>query len=132
MFFDESSNLTEAEWLAGEDPYPMIAYLRLGMNDRKCRLFFCAACRRLLPFTPNPAARAYVEAQEAFADGRLGVDDLVAAQQRLWPQRSPGPVSEGEFMARRADNTIGHLDRLLHGRVFEEIISALVMARDPD
>jgi hypothetical protein len=111
MFFEESSKLTEAAWLAGEDPYPMIVHLELGLNDRKGRLFFCAACRQLARLTPNPAARAYLEAQEEFADGRLGVDDLLAAQRRLKPVWPAGPIARETFLALRTDNTLTHLDR---------------------
>jgi hypothetical protein len=132
MFFEESSNLTEAAWLAGDDPYPMIVHLELGMYDRKGRLFFCAACRRLARLTPNPAARAYIEAQEAFADGRLRVDDLLLAQRHLKPVWPAGSIPRETFLALHTDNTLTHLGRHLDNRVLEEIVSGLVDSLDPE
>ena len=35
--------MTEAGWLAGADPRPMLAFLHRRASDRKCRLF-CIAC----------------------------------------------------------------------------------------
>ena len=37
--------MTEAEWLACNDPTPMLEFLRDKASERKLRLFFCACCR---------------------------------------------------------------------------------------
>lgn len=62
--------MTEAEWLAGKDPEPMLEFLRGKASDRKLRLFACACCERvrnLITRTGNKAVRA----AEQFADGLI-------------------------------------------------------------
>jgi hypothetical protein len=34
--------MTEQEWLASNEPDPMLEYLRNRVTDRKLRLFICA------------------------------------------------------------------------------------------
>jgi hypothetical protein len=41
--------MTEAEWLACDDPQKMLAFLRGRASERKFRLFTCACCRRAWP-----------------------------------------------------------------------------------
>jgi hypothetical protein len=86
----------EAEWLAAEDPIPMLAWLtepddsppasRFDLaSGRKLRLFACA-CALLLP-RRTPGLRRAVGAALAFADGETGLPELEAAR---WEQ-PPGP-----------------------------------------
>jgi hypothetical protein len=47
--------MTEAEWLACEDPTPMLEFLKGKASDRKVRLLACVSCRmtwHLIPPAP--------------------------------------------------------------------------------
>jgi hypothetical protein len=59
--------MTEAEWLACEDPTPMLRALCGTASERKLRLFACACCRRIWLVAP-PVARAAVDVAERYAD----------------------------------------------------------------
>jgi hypothetical protein len=70
--------MTEAEWLACTDPQKMLEFLRGKASDRKLRLFACACCRRVWPWTEettplgvawDDASRQGVEAAERLVDG---------------------------------------------------------------
>jgi hypothetical protein len=68
--------MTEAEWLACEDPEPMLWFVEQRASDRKLRLFACSCCRRVWELLVDPATRAAVEFSENHADvgvrGRRG------------------------------------------------------------
>jgi hypothetical protein len=72
--------MTEAEWLAGTDPTPMLEFLRDSdiARDRKLRLFAAACCRRAWTLL-GAGGRAAVEASERFADGSASEAELRAA-----------------------------------------------------
>src|SRR5262245_14180552 len=62
--------MTEAEWLACDDPQPMIQYLRGKASDRKLRLFAIASSRYFgFSCEPNIALKA-LEVAERFSDGK--------------------------------------------------------------
>src|SRR4051794_33865241 len=69
--------MTEAEWLASEDPQPMLAFVRERIGERKARLFACACCRRVWDRLSHERSRRAVEVAERFADG------LATPQQRV-------------------------------------------------
>src|ERR1700731_4531216 len=71
--------MTEAEWLAGTDPTPMLEYLRGKASDRKLRLFAVACCRRFWNRFHAPSLRNAVEVAERFADGLATVDEMAAS-----------------------------------------------------
>jgi hypothetical protein len=60
--------MTEAEWLASDDPTPMLALGRRETGDRKLRLFAVACCRRIWPLIRRQQWRRAVEAAEGVAD----------------------------------------------------------------
>lgn len=71
--------MTEPEWLASDDPEPMLAFLRGRASARQLRLFAVACSRRVWLVLDNPG-RAAVEAAERFADGLIGPEALRAAR----------------------------------------------------
>jgi hypothetical protein len=78
--------MTEAEWLACEDPEPMLRHLRAtgvprrNGGRRKLRLFGCACVRRKWKRATDPRSRALVVAAERYADGLAEADELATAE----------------------------------------------------
>ncbi|MBY0231004.1 MAG: hypothetical protein K2W96_17090 [Gemmataceae bacterium] len=85
--------MTESEWLASADPYPMLPLVLDGGTSRKSRLFACACVRRIWHLLDDPRSREAVEAAERFADGgelqdldRAGAEAATACTSgRHWP-----------------------------------------------
>jgi hypothetical protein len=61
--------MTEAEWLACDDPKPMLEFLRDKASDRKLRLFACACCRRVERLLTQPRICKSLNVAELYADG---------------------------------------------------------------
>src|SRR5205814_5770850 len=68
--------MSEAEWLACNDPQPMLEFLRGKASDRKLRLFAVACCRRVTNLMTYEAIRKAVEVAEQFAEGQASWQDL--------------------------------------------------------
>lgn len=68
--------MTEARWLACDNPDEMLAFLRARMSERQLRLFACACCRRIWDRLPDDRCRRAVEVLERCADG-AGTDQEV-------------------------------------------------------
>jgi hypothetical protein len=87
--------MTEAEWLACDDPGPMLGYVRGIVGSRKLRLFACA-CDRGSGDSSSP--EALVEVAEAVADGapasRLTQARKVGDANRTVVQRSARDAAE--------------------------------------
>ena len=68
--------MTEAEWLACEEPGPMLRFLYESTRDRKTRLFAIACCRRIeeLILRFKGAWRAVILA-ERIADGEAATEE---------------------------------------------------------
>src|SRR5262245_24049403 len=64
--------MTKDEWLACDDPTPMLEYVRRRAGDRRLPLFGCACCRRVWPADPGPDVAALRRAAETVADGAAG------------------------------------------------------------
>lgn len=106
--------MTEAEWLAAEDPDPMIHFLEGHFDalegdvdedpakwwvSRKLRLWAVACCRRIEHLLTDPRSRAGLDAIERYCDGNLKRDELReainAAAKVTWDMEAAGaPGSE--------------------------------------
>jgi hypothetical protein len=79
--------VTEAEWLACDDPAPMLEFLRASGNvsERKLRLFACAWCRRRGWDGHRDwyVIEVAVNAAEKYADGAILSDRFAAAGEKL-------------------------------------------------
>jgi hypothetical protein len=101
--------MTEAEWLAGADPEPMLAFLLGRASERKLRLFAAACSRRVWPLIDD-LGRAAVEAAELYADGQIDSDVLRAArlacrgagERAAWYAAASSPATAAGNAARSA------------------------------
>jgi hypothetical protein len=90
--------MTEAEWLACDDPTQMLNHLRYDgvyladASDRKLRLFACACCRRVWGWIPNPDALAAVEVSERFEDRQETAEERRATFQLIFFASGSGPA----------------------------------------
>jgi hypothetical protein len=71
--------MTEAEWLACDEPTPMLEFLQSTASDRKLRLFACACCRRLWPLLSDERSRGALVVSELYADGLVSPEELDTA-----------------------------------------------------
>jgi hypothetical protein len=73
--------MVEAEWLAGEDPEPMLLLLAdSGASPRKARLFGCACVRRVWAELHDDRLRQALEVAERFADRLASAEQVEAAR----------------------------------------------------
>jgi hypothetical protein len=87
--------MTEAEWLACEDPHEMLDWLAGGagrVSGRKLQLFGVACCRSRWDLFACGVSRAAIEAADAFADGRATDADVTAARDRIECLRAAPPT----------------------------------------
>jgi hypothetical protein len=86
--------MTEAEWVACDDPTPMLEFLRGKVSDRKLRLFACACCRPVESLLQGWwEFQGAVATAEKYGEGSATADRLGAAWDRVrhYPLR-PGAV----------------------------------------
>jgi hypothetical protein len=73
--------MTEAEWLASDDPMRMLAFPKAnGRSDRKLRLFACGCYRQVPDCLADERTRSAVEVAERHADGLAGAGELRVAR----------------------------------------------------
>jgi hypothetical protein len=74
---NEAMAMTEQEWLACNDPQPMLSYLDTGrVNGRKLQLFLCACCQAMWHLLTDDRSQKAVVAAERYVDGFLSDDEL--------------------------------------------------------
>jgi hypothetical protein len=101
--------VTEAEWLASDDPGRMLAWytarhVRSGgggplASDRKLRLFACACCREAWDRISDRRIRAAVVVAENYADGRASEGSLGGAHRYLDLEAAHEPVWALAYLA---------------------------------
>jgi hypothetical protein len=60
--------MTEAEWLACNDPRPMLHFVKSRVSNRKLRLFDIACCRRIWALLADSRQRDVFAVAERYAD----------------------------------------------------------------
>src|SRR5262245_45404576 len=76
--------MTEAEWLACDDPTELLG----SLSDRKLWLLACACCRRMPDYGGSEAGQRCIQVAEQFADGRATLEELsLADQENSWDIR---------------------------------------------
>ncbi len=63
--------MTEEEWLTGNDPTPMLEFLRGKVSDRKLRLFGCACCRGVSNHFEDQRYWQLLDVAEQFTDSAV-------------------------------------------------------------
>src|SRR3982750_138754 len=94
--------MTEAEWLAGTDPEPMLAYHGPQATHRKLRLFAAACCRQVWPLLADRWSREAVETAEKFVDRLADKHDFQVARETAadvvhWAGQKPGDPAAREL-----------------------------------
>src|SRR5262245_6520581 len=82
--------MTEAEWLACNDPEPMLGFLRGKASDRKLRLFLVACARLVWDQLTVPVLRRGVETVEQYADGLASSEELRGSHNDIYEHTSFG------------------------------------------
>jgi hypothetical protein len=72
----EGVPVTEAEWLAAIDPWPMLRYMHGKASDRKMRLYAVWRARQIWDVLTEPADRRLIESAEMAADGECSKEEL--------------------------------------------------------
>ena len=75
--------MTEAEWLACNDPKPMLEFLHGKASERKLRLYACACARRVWDCFAKGKVPLPVGVSERFADGDVKGRELKGVRHRL-------------------------------------------------
>ena len=71
--------MTEAEWLACDDPRALVEFVGDKGSTRKLRLFGVACCRRISQFFKDERSGGLVECAERYADELIGIEELESA-----------------------------------------------------
>lgn len=86
--------MTEEEWLAANDPTPMLEFVRDKTSDRKLRLFACGVCRQLASFVRIDECLFGIAEAECRADGDRTKAAMKRSRQTLENRSSRLPFSK--------------------------------------
>lgn len=87
--------MTEADYLASDEPVTLLAAFGGGLSRRKLLLFACG-CVRLVPFkATDPKTRRAVDLLERHADGAVTAEAVTDALRSFWGVRTPAPFLVG-------------------------------------
>src|SRR5262245_51596545 len=99
--------MTEAEWLAGNDPDAMFGVLAGRGDARRWRLFACACVRELGHLLHDADAREAFAVAQRWADRRASADEIAVAharaltsRRRLFSRPSPRSRLDRRLLAR--------------------------------
>jgi hypothetical protein len=83
--------MTEADWLACDEPWQMVRWIKRAISPRRFRLFVCASCRTSWDELTPAAIQSVVAVLDRAADGLAAEEELHAActtgrqeAERLW------------------------------------------------
>ena len=76
--------MTEAEWVACNDPEKMLVQVKGLASDRKLRLFSVACHRRVAHLCHDVRSRSCADVEELYADGRATANELRLAYGRIF------------------------------------------------
>jgi hypothetical protein len=97
--------MTEADWLAAEDPVPMLEFLQGKASDRKLRLLAVACVRGTVwRQLSDPTRQKAVEVAEQFADGQCTEAERGSAHLDAW--LADGDVNLAGCAAREAASPV--------------------------
>jgi hypothetical protein len=87
--------MTEAEWLAGVEPAPLLKQVGTALTARKLRLFACACCAGLEKWLPMRALVQAVAIAERLAEGLAFPPEVDPLRLDLARARDSSPITGG-------------------------------------
>ncbi len=123
--------MTEDEWLACDDPQPMLANQRGKIGDRKLRLFAAACCRTIWHLL-HRRVKKQIAIMENWVDGMASVEDVQNARERLlynshWCAKALKPSYsslEAPYHAWFAISSVASPEHLSVGDCCERVVDA--------
>src|SRR5262249_5472315 len=100
--------MTEAEWLACQDPTPMLEFLRDKVSDRKLRVFGVDCCRSVWHLLHDTEVHKLIVLAEQHADRPKGNKPFRLAERII---NRPGSWTGGPFPPneRNAEHAVLHV-----------------------
>jgi hypothetical protein len=117
--------MTEAEWLACEDPMLMLYFLESKVSEyRKFRLLGVACCRRIAHLLNVNRWQSVLDAAELFDDGLLSAHELVGMVQIAQEEHPSSEIGTTPVMAYSAACDVNGRDTI------KNTIAALIYTAD--